>query len=105
MIRFGAAATFATTGAVQPAFAKSKGSVSPNKPEGVGANAASYFKEQYKLDKENMAGDKGSRGTVIDKAIATNEASRAKALKVRPPIVADRTPRPEDLGLKQWSGN
>merc|ERR1719313_2213218 len=45
-----------------PAFAKSKASVNPNKPEGIGANAKAYQKELYKAEKQGMTGDKGSRG-------------------------------------------
>lgn len=54
------AATLATP--LAPAVARSKASVAPNKPEGVGANAGQYIREQYAAEYAAMAGDKGSRG-------------------------------------------
>ena len=66
----GAAAAFVP---VSPAFAKSKASAAPNKPEGVGANAGQYIREQYKAEYQAMAGDKGSRG-VASKEFEKNDS-------------------------------
>ena len=64
------AATLATP--LAPAVARSKASVAPNKVEGTGANAGQYMREQYKMEYEAMAGDKGSRG-VASKEFEKND--------------------------------
>ena len=103
-------ATLATP--LAPASAKSKASVLPNKPEGVGANAGQYLSELRKKEYEAVKGDKGIRGVAskdFDKndtvqrnrdkygGLAYDEKGRKKASGTRA-----RTP--EDLGLKQWGG-
>ncbi len=96
-----------------PAFARSKASMAPNKPEGVGANAGAYFKDEYKMEYEAMKGDKGSRG-VASKDFDKNDtvqrnrdlngglARDANGNKI---VAANRNRSPEELGLKQWTGD
>jgi|EP00966_Prymnesium_polylepis_P246788 predicted lipoprotein with Yx(FWY)xxD motif len=95
-----------------PAFAKSKASVQPNKPEGVGANAKSYQLEMYAKEKEGMAGDKGSRGTAsaafeASDTVMKNRRENKGVLRDErgnKVAVADRNRNPAELGLKTYSG-
>jgi len=97
-----AAGTAALASPLAPAFAKSKKTVSPNKPEGMGLDPV-YRKNLRKEQETAMVGDKGSRGTVYDQDFEKLEMSRvARASTV---TSQSRNPRPEDLGLKQWDGN
>lgn len=97
---------------LSPAFARTKASTSPNKPEGVGANAKSYQLDQYKQEYEGMKGDKGSRGVASAKFDAEDTVQRnrdqngglARDKDGKKITVANRSRSPEELGLKQWSG-
>ena len=108
-----AAATAPIFASQQPAQAKSKSSLMPNKPEGVGANAGSYLRDQYKAEYQAMAGDKGSRGVASkefekrDSVVANRKANGglARDASGRKIVKADRTRDPAELGLKQWDGN
>jgi hypothetical protein len=89
-----------------PASAKSKASVSPNKPEGVGANAGQYLSEYKKNEYKEMKGDKGTRG-VASKSFEKNDTVQLIRDKYggKPPGPSGTKYRtPEELGLKQWSG-
>ena len=105
----GAAALAVSPGA---AFAKSKASVLPNKPEGVGANAGQYLSKLRKEEYDAMSGDKGSRG-VASKQFEQNDTVQRNRDKYgglaydkdgmkKPSGTRNRTP--EEMGLKQWSG-
>ena len=104
------ASTLATP--LAPAFARSKSSTNPNKPEGVGANAKDYIMDQYKKDKLAMNGDKGSRGVASKEfeksdTVALNRKkydSLAYTADGKKIVNANRNRTPEELGLKQWSG-
>ena len=95
-----------------PAAAKSKSSMNPNKPEGVGANAGAYIYDTYKMEKQGMVGDKGSRGTASksfdenDTVVKNRRQNGALAYdKNGKKIVnANRNRDPAELGLKQWDG-
>lgn len=83
-----------------PAFAKTKASLNPNKPEGVGANAGIARKKQFSEEYAAMSGDKGSRGTVMDENFGALEGSRRASSKGKTgSIVADRNRSPAELGL------
>jgi len=87
--------------------------VAPNKPEGVGANANQYINEQYKQEKAEMVGDKGSRGVASAEFEANDTVQRnrdingglARDENGRKIVLADRNRDPAELGLKQWGGN
>jgi len=108
-LRLGAAAIIAPAA---PVFAKSKASVQPNKPEGVGANAKDYQLKMYAEEKAAMAGDKGSRGVASaafekqDSVVANRKQNGglARDSTGRKIQVADRNRDPAELGLKQWTG-
>lgn len=104
-----------------PAFAGGKASVNPNKPDGVGANAGAYLKEQEKLKYAEMAGDKGSRGVASDEFEKndTVDKNRAQCTNTkeqkncgglaydengRKAKSSTRARTPEEMGLKQWGG-
>ena len=99
--------------AATPVMAKSKASVQPNKPEGVGANAGQWLNEQYKKEKEGMAGDKGSRGTASKDFDKNDTVQRnrdkngglARDASGKKVVAANRNRSPEELGLKQWNGS
>mmetsp|Transcript_64495 Transcript_64495/g.107183 ORF Transcript_64495/g.107183 Transcript_64495/m.107183 type:complete len:141 (-) Transcript_64495:149-571(-) len=84
-----------------PAFAKSKASLNPNKPEGVGAASGSeYRKKKAREEYAAMAGDKGSRGSVIDENFGSLESGRRASSKgVSGNVNADRNRSPAELGL------
>jgi len=95
-----------------PANAGSKSSVSPNKPEGVGANAGQYLSQMKKEEYAAMAGDKGSRGVasqefekndnvVYNRKNLSGGTRNEQGNKITSSTKA-RTP--EELGLKQWGG-
>lgn len=94
------------------ANAKSKASVAPNKPEGVGANAPQYFSQLRKEEYAAMAGDKGSRGVASAKFDKEDTVQRNRDLygglardeKGRKIPSSTKTRSAEDLGLKQWGG-
>jgi hypothetical protein len=96
-----------------PALAKSKATVNGNKPEGVGANARNYQLDYYKAEKEGMSGDKGSRGVASkefekqDTVVKNRRENGGLALDKdgKKIVQANRNRSPEELGLKQWSGN
>ena len=110
VLRVGCAAALLSPAA--PALAKSKASVSPNKPDGIGANAKSYKLDQYKAEKEGMSGDKGSRGVASkefdaqDTVVKNRKENGGLALDKdgKKIVQANRNRSPEELGLKQWSG-
>lgn len=87
--------------------------MAPNKPEGVGANANQYINEQYKQEKVEMVGDKGSRGVASAEFEANDTVQRnrdingglARDENGRKIVLADRNRDPAELGLKQWGGN
>lgn len=60
-------------------------------------------KALYATQKASMAGDKGSRGTTLDKDFEKLEANRLKNRKSAPKK-ADRNPDPKALGLKTYGG-
>ena len=106
---FGAAALAVSPGA---AFAKSKASALPNKPEGVGANAGQYLSKLRKEEYNAISGDKGSRG-VASSQFEQNDTVQRNRDKYgglaydkdgykKPSSTKNRGP--EELGLKQWSG-
>ena len=96
-----------------PAFAKSKATVAPNKVEGVGANAGAYLKDSFKAEYEGIKGDKGTRG-VASKDFDKNDTVQRNRVKNgglardadgKKKVAANRNRTPEELGLKQWTGN
>ena len=96
-----------------PAFAKSKATVAPNKVEGVGANAGAYLKDSFKAEYEGIKGDKGTRG-VASKDFDKNDTVQRNRVKNgglardadgKKKVAANRNRPPEELGLKQWTGN
>ena len=89
-----------------PAVAKSKASQSPNKPEGVGANAGQYMSQVYKDQKNAMVGDKGSRGVASAEFDKNDKVvkSRKEYNGLPPTKVNGKTRTAEDMGLKQWGG-
>ena len=96
-----------------PAFAKSKASMAPNKPEGVGANAQQYMSEYKKQEYAKMAGDKGSRGVASAEFEKNDTVQRNREQNLglardkdgRKIVQANRNRDPAELGLKQWNGN
>lgn len=109
-LRLGAAGLAAAPAA--PALARSKSSMSPNKPEGVGANAGQYMSEYRKKEYSEMKGDKGSRG-VASASFDKNDTVQynrdkngglARDANGRKIVVSDRNRDPAELGLKQWDG-
>merc|ERR1712151_1053193 len=109
-LRIGAAAIVAPA---QPVFARSKASVAPNKPEGVGANAKEYQQRMYAEQKAGMAGDKGTRGVASvefeksDSVVRNRKQNMGLARDAdgKKIAVANRNRTPEELGLKQWDGS
>ena len=97
---------------VLPVAARSKASVSPNKPEGVGANAGQYIRDQYKAEYAQMAGDKGSRGVASKDFERYDTVQRNRELNGgvardkdgRKIATANRNRSPKELGLRQWDG-
>lgn len=101
-----------------PALAKSKTSVNPNKqcndvtdPYGnvvsmcSGAKKKETTTELYKQQKASMSGDKGSRGTELDKDFTKLETERRTKTKTAPKQ-ANRNPMSvKDLGLKSYGGS
>ena len=96
-----------------PAFAKSKATVAPNKVEGVGANAGAFLKDSFKAEYEGIKGDKGTRG-VASKDFDKNDTVQRNRVKNgglardadgKKKVAANRNRTPEELGLKQWTGN
>merc|ERR1712129_415150 len=101
-----------------PALAKSKSSTSPNKqcndvedPCGnvvsmcSGAKKKETTTELYKQQKASMSGDKGSRGTELDKDFTKLETERRAKTKTAPKQ-ANRNPMSvQDLGLKSYGGS
>ena len=111
----------AALGAVPlPALAKSKASVNPNKQCNTikddygletnmcaGANARDDKMKLYAAQKTAMAGDKGTRGTEIQKGYKELEAKRLETNKKgnKPNVNAGRkAPDPTALGLKSYGG-
>ena len=113
VLRLGAAAIVAAPlASAPPAFAGSKSSMRPNKPEGVGANAQQYMSEYKKKEYEGMKGDKGTRGVAskdfdkndtVDKNRKQN-GGLARDADGRKIVAANRNRDPAELGLKQWDG-
>ena len=94
-----------------PVLAKSKTSVSPNKqcnavtdPYGnvvelcAGAKKKETTSEMYKQQKASMAGDKGSRGTELDKDFTKLESERKSKTKTAPKQ-ANRNRDPKASGV------
>lgn len=109
-LRVGAAALLSPAA---PALAKSKASVAPNKPDGIGANARADTLEQFKAEAALIKGDKGSRGVASkdfdlnDTVVRNRKENGGLAVDKdgRKIVQANRNRTPEELGLKQWSGN
>lgn len=103
-----------------PSLAKSKATVNPNKQCNtvkddygnaidmcVGANAKDDKMKLYAAQKAAMTGDKGSRGTEIQKGYKELEAKRLETNKKgnKPNVNAGRkAPDPAALGLKTYGG-
>ena len=87
--------------------------MSGNKPEGVGANAKQYLKEEYKKAYAEMKGDKGIRGVAPESFDKNDTVQRnrdrngglARDAQGKKIVNANRYRDPAELGLKQWDGS
>ena len=70
----------------------------------AGANAKDSTRDLYKAQKASMSGDKGSRGTELDKDFEKLEAERRQKTKTAPKKANRNAMSPADLGLKSYGG-